>query len=95
MPWPGMACLTTPMLFPKGFGGHPLYYPLFMVATLLFSFGSRPTTSARNAFIPQGYKFRLSRQAAQLSFIPQGYKFRLSRQAAQLSFIPLGFHNDL
>jgi hypothetical protein len=39
---------------------------------------------------PLGYKFRLSRQAAQLSFIPQGHKFRLSRQAAQLSFIPQG-----
>jgi hypothetical protein len=37
--------------------------------------------------LPQGHKFRLSRQAAQLSFIPQGHKFRLSRQAAQLSFI--------
>ena len=38
-------------------------------------------------FAPFGYKFRLSRQAAQLSFAPRGYKFRLSRQAAQLSFI--------
>jgi hypothetical protein len=41
--------------------------------------------------IPQGHKFRLSRQTAQLSFIPQGHKFRLSRQAAQLSFIPQGY----
>jgi hypothetical protein len=39
---------------------------------------------------PQGHKFRLSRQAAQLGFIPQGHKSRMSRQAAQLGFIPQG-----
>jgi hypothetical protein len=82
-------------LFPKVLVAT-LFITLFLwLLPLFFPFGSRPATSARNTFIPQGYKFRLSRQAAQLSFIPQGHKFRLSRQAAQLSFIPLGFDNDL
>jgi hypothetical protein len=49
--------------------------------------GYRTFCLAISILIPQGHKFRLSRQAAQLSFIPQGHKFRLSRQAAQLSFI--------
>jgi hypothetical protein len=34
-------------------------------------------------FIPQGHKFRLSRQAAQLSFIPQGHKFPVKNTACR------------